>query len=388
MNRRRLIKAEHAPMPLLPGGLDDSGRPALSPDICGGISPLAGADPDPVADSIVTDPSREVRVGVIRCDTHAFWYAHFFDVPDPTAMRIGHRCNHYYFFQHDNPEVQRFEAVPGMKITRVYDEGDSNAAEQLRLALGGRPKVCRSLEEVSDDVDLVYLANCNSDGEDHLRYATPVLRKGVPLFLDMPFAHTLEEARGILALADRHGSVVMCGFMLRESPHFKRFRARFPDIAPVRRLVVPNHGPSLENLTSALTITQVLLGDGCVWVQSSGDTPLNLLRLHYDGPNGSTEAIVANASHPFPDRHMTSSNYHHCGWTASAYGDGGAVHSPRVDDYMFMYGGIRLAKMAKYMALTRKTPITRKSMLELMRVVEAARLSHGTGQPVNLADVD
>ena len=125
-----------------------------------------------------------------------------------------------------------------------------------------------------------------------------------------------------------------------------------------------------------------------MWVQSSGDTPLNLLRLHYDGPNGSTEAIVANASHPFPDRHMTSSNYHHCGWTASAYGDGGAVHSPRVDDYMFMYGGIRLAKMAKYMALTRKTPIARKSMLELMRMVEAARLSHGTGQPVNLADVD
>ena len=388
MDRRRLMKAEDAPMPLLPGGLEDSGRPTLSPDICGGISPLAGADPDPVADSIVNDPSREVRVGVIRCDTHAFWYAHFFAVPDPTAMRIGHRCNHYYFFQHDNPEVQRFEAVPGMKITRVYDEGDSNAAEQLRLALGGRPKVCRSLEEVSDDVDLVYLANCNSDGEDHLRYATPVLRKGVPLFLDMPFAHTLAEAREILALADRHDSGVMCGCMLRESPHFKRFRARFPDIAPGRRLVVPNHGPSLENLTSALTITQVLLGDGCVWVQSSGDTPLNLLRLHYDGPNGSTEAIVANASHPFPDRHMTSSNYHHCGWTASAYGDGGAVHSPRVDDYMFMYGGIRLAKMAKYMALTRKTPIARKSMLELMRMVEAARLSHGTGQPVNLADVD
>ena len=88
----------------------------------------------------------------------------------------------------------------------------------------------------------------------------------------------------------------MCGFMLRESPHFRRFGARFPDIAPVRRLVVPNFGPSLENLSCGITITQLLLGDGCEWVQSSGDKPLNLVRLHYEGPDGGTDAIVANAS--------------------------------------------------------------------------------------------
>jgi predicted dehydrogenase len=326
-------------------------------------------------------------VGVIRCDTHAFWYAHFFDTPDPPGMRAGHRCNHYYFYRCDDPATPRFEPVPGMRISRVYDEQDIGAAERLRGALGGRPKVCQSLEEVSDGVDLVYLANCNTDGEDHLRYATPALRKGVPLFLDMPFAYTLAEAREILALANRHDSVVMCGFMLGQSPHFRRFRARFADIAPVRRLVVPNHGPILENLTAALTITQLILGDGCEWVQSSGDTPHDLVRLHYDRPDGGTEAIVANARHPARGQRMTSTNYHHCGWTASAYGDGGAVHSPRVDDYSFTYGGDRMARMAKYMALTRKAPILRESMLELMKMVEATRQSHATGRPVALADV-
>ena len=89
-------------------------------------------------------------MGVIRCDTHAFWYAHFFDTPDADGMRAAHRGIHYYFYRCDDPASRRFEPVPGMRITRVYDEGDVGAAERLKTALGGRPRVCRSLEEVSD----------------------------------------------------------------------------------------------------------------------------------------------------------------------------------------------------------------------------------------------
>ena len=332
----------------------------------------------------MTLKSGTIRVGVIHCDTHAFWYAHYFDRPDAALMRKNHRGCHYYFYTPDAPGTLRVRPARGMRITRVFDEKNPDRAEALAETLSGRPRICETLGEVSDEVDLVYVANCNGDGKDHVRFAAPGLKKGVPLFCDMPFGYTLEEARRIVGLARAHQTAVLCGFMLRESPHFKRFRRRFADIAPVARLVVPIFGPTLENACCGLTIAQCIMGDGCEWVESGGQGPYDLLRMHYPGPARGTEVFVVNDSPPVPGRRAYSSTYHHCGYTVSAYGASGATHSRRVDDYVFMDGGRRLAVLAKRMAQTRKPPVAYESLLELMEMIEAARLAHKTGKRVTL----
>lgn len=338
--------------------------------------------------------SDKIRVGIIRCDTHGYWYAHFFEKPDPDLMRKHHRGCHYYFHRNDDPGKLRYNSIPGMVITKVFDEKDRKdeevreKAEGLSKVYHGRPKVCDSYEEVSDDVDLVYIADCSYEGKDHLKFAAPGLKKGVPHFVDKPFAFTLKDAKEMIALAKKHNTAVMCASLMRFSPYMQRFRQRFADIAPVSRLLVPAGGPGLNSVFHGLSAVQNIMGEGCEWVESMGSNLYDVLCLHYPTQDGGLDAIVFNARGIVPDRIIYPSFYHHCAYTVYAYGAGGAVYSPQVDDYLFLEGGIRIVKMAKKMAQTKKPPINYDSMLELMKMIEAARLAHNKGKRVKLKDVE
>ena len=103
----------------------------------------------------------KIRLGIIRCDTHGYWYSLLFDKCDPDIMIKNHRGCHYYFYRWDEPRRPRKWVVPGFTITKVYDEEKREFAERLSEAFYGRPKVCDTFEEVSDDVDLIYIADCN-----------------------------------------------------------------------------------------------------------------------------------------------------------------------------------------------------------------------------------
>jgi len=333
--------------------------------------------------------SKKVRVGIVRCDTHAFWYAHIFQRPDPVAMRKHHRGCHYYFYKPDNPMELRRPPVPGMEVTRIFDEDDPSLAESLAEALGGRAKVCRRLDEVSDGVDLVYIADCNFEGKDHLRYATPGLKKGVPHFVDKPLAHTLGEARKIIQLAERHNTAVMCASLLRYNPRLLRFARQLADIAPVRRVDVPGNGPSLAGVYHAVAAAKAVMGYGCEWVDSMGAQPFDVMRLHFPGPGEGTEVFLFNAKGPVRRRTWTAATYHHCEvfGMVSAYGEGGAAHAPRIGDYEYPEGGYLIGRMAKRLALTRRPPIDYAEILEHMEIIEAARLAHNRGRRVSLRSV-
>ncbi len=333
--------------------------------------------------------SNKLRVGVIRCDTHAYWYAHLFQKPDPVAMRKNHRGCHYYFHKRDNPLELRRPPVPGMAFTRIYDEENPAAAERLSEVLGGKAKVCRRLGEVSDDVDLVYVADCNFEGKDHLRYATPGLKKGVPHFVDKPFAYTLRDARKIIELARKHRTAVMCASLLRYNPLLLRFGRRLADIAPVARVDVPGYGSGLAGLYHAVATAKAVMGYGCEWVESMGADLFDIMRLHYPGPEGGTEVFLFNGKGPVSKREWLSSTYHHCELfgLVSAYGANGSAHAPRIGDYEYPLGGYDVVRMAKRLALTRKPVIDYSEMLEHMEIIEAARRAHNKGRRVTLQSV-
>tara|TARA_B100000809_G_scaffold249514_1_gene280957 strand:- start:1033 stop:2109 length:1077 start_codon:yes stop_codon:yes gene_type:complete len=339
-------------------------------------------------DKTMTNSKDKVRIGIIRCDTHAFWYAHLFERPDPELMRLNHRGCHYYFHEPDNPCQERFAPPAAMAITRVFDPVDPAAAKTLSETFGGRPRVCDSVDEASDDVDLVYVADCDYGGEDHLELARPGLTKGVPHFIDKPFAHTLADARAMIALAQAHDTVLMCASLMSYSPHLERFRGRFADIAPVRSVVVYG-GWRLAILYHVISLIQNVMGPGCEWVECMGPDDLNVIRLHYPNGDGGTDAIILNSIDKWPGRHdhESAANVQHCRMDASAYGDGGAIHSPRVGDYLVPYAGLRIVQMADRMARSGVAPIPYAEMLEPMAIIEAARLGRRAGRRVALEEV-
>jgi len=340
----------------------------------------------------MTSKLDKIRVGIIRCDTHGYFYASFFQKPDPELYRKAHRGCHYYHYRWDDPLQRRLGSVPGFIITNIWDENRA-LAEGLSEAYRGKPRVCDSYEEVSDDVDLVYIAASCYEGKMHLTYATPGLEKGVPHFVDKPFAFTLKDARRMIELAKKYNTAVMTASLLRYSPFLRRFKMQLKDIAPVGSLLVPcAHGPNLAALYHGLSIVQCLLDEHCESVESMGPNLYDVLRLHYPNRTGGTHATLFNAVGQVPGRKGIAvkgyaHDYDHCVFWASAYGAGGSAHSPRVDDYHFIYGAPAIVKMAKRMAQTKKPPIPYESILELTEMIEAARLAHNRGKRVALKDL-
>jgi len=340
----------------------------------------------------MTRETKKIRVGIIRADTHGFWYAHLFEKPDPRMMRKNHRGCHYYFYKRGDPEELRFPPVPGMTIAAVYDEEHPEEAAKLAEAMGGKARVCRRLDEVSDDVDLVYIADCSFEGKDHLRYATPGLKKGVPHFVDKPFAYTLKDALKMIALAQANNTAVMCASLLRYSPRLERFGKRLADVAPVRRVEIPGCGSSLAAVYHTVSAAQNVMTAGgygrCQWVECVGAEPFDVMRLHYPAREGGTDVFLFNAMGHVPGRIVYSSTYHHCEvFLPSAYGDEGSMHSPRVGDYEYPVAGRKIVALAKKMAVTKRPPIDYATMLEPLQIIEAARVAQRTGTRVTIEPI-
>ena len=114
-----------------------------------------------------------IKVGIIRCDTHGVYYGPLMAPHDPLKLRTPvpveadppyswqNGATHYYFYQFcADPTLLTVEAVDGFEIVKVWDV-DRASAEQFADLLDSRPRVCNSFAEVSDDVDLVFIADCN-----------------------------------------------------------------------------------------------------------------------------------------------------------------------------------------------------------------------------------
>ncbi|MEX0612733.1 MAG: hypothetical protein WD229_11500, partial [Pirellulales bacterium] len=115
-----------------------------------------------------------IRVGLIRCDTHGMWFGPQMQEHDPVLLerplcfdddRAGKyswmtRGCHYFFYTHYSaPRRMTAKRVEGFEIVKLWDD-DRDVAELASQVFLGKPMVCDSFEEVSDGVDLVFIADC------------------------------------------------------------------------------------------------------------------------------------------------------------------------------------------------------------------------------------
>lgn len=334
----------------------------------------------------------KIRVGMIRCDVHGCWYGLLFQPADERlALEHFPQCHYYFYYRHE----LKFGMMPEFELTKVYDpfpphvgitraEDDSRSnAELLSDVFLGKPEVCETLEEASDDVDLVFIADCAEEGKDHLDLATPGLKKGVPTFVDKPFACTLADARAMVSLAGANSAPLLSASMLRVHPAIARFRSRFSEIEPVGEGFVKGVGFSgLGSVIHGLSLALGVFGDGVEWVDCMGRIPLEVLRMHYPSrddrlPHGIDVVVLSG--------HMIGPN---CGFQATAYGQRtDSITTPWLNDYNYPLSGQVIMNHCREMVRTRQPQIAYESMLEPLRVVEAGRLSQEQGKLVYLKDL-
>lgn len=331
-----------------------------------------------------------IRVGLINCDTHGMYFGALMDkhnaerLVDPMQRQTGGRYSwqtggvHFYFYTHYADRYRMtVPRVLGFKIVKVWDKY-RDAAEMLSEIFDLKPQVCQNVEEVSEDVDLVFIADCNGDGSDHLEISIPGLTKGIPTFIDKPFAYTVEDAKKIIETAENNDCPVMSLSILSMVSQAEYFHNRLKEIAPVEFGTVKGHGGSLAGIIHTISLGQKIFGGGVKAVECMGQFECGHILLDYgDNPSRPKTGVMLNCD---------SGGSWHSSLYSSAYSVKGQIHSSQIGDFEFPLGAVEILKMVKKMVKTNKPPFDYNLMIENIAVAQAARDSQKQHKKIYLSD--
>ena len=324
-----------------------------------------------------------IRVGLIRCDLHGMYYAALMAKHDPIALRDdkisrGHAAYYYFYTDYRDPVKMTVPNVSGFQITKVWDK-NPQAAEVMRNIWHDKPEVCTTLEEVSDDVDLVFIADCNGDGSDHLELSSPGISKGVPTFIDKPLAYDAADAGRIIDLSKKYGTPILSRSMLSEVPATLHFRNRLEGLGQAEFGIIKGGGGVMAGHVHAISLALRVFGGGVRYVECMGQSELAYMHLDYDGQaDRCTDGVVINCA---------SGGSPHCAMYASAYSKEGVVHSAPIGDFVFPYGAGSILNQVKEMVINGELVIPYEEMLEAIAIATAGRLAQKERRRVAVAEV-
>lgn len=212
----------------------------------------------------MSDP-REIRIGIIGCDTsHAIEFTARLNDAGHSGHVAGARV-----------VVARPTVSPDMPWSQTRAAG---FVEDLQTRHG--VEMVGSIEALLERCDAVLL--CSLDGRAHPEQVAPVLRAGLPVFLDKPVAGSLTEAERIYELAAETGTPLFSGSALRWYPGIQSLVEA--DAGVVRGAV--SYGPALIEPTHpdlffyGIHPTEALftvLGTGCQNVQRTTTRHLSVV---------------------------------------------------------------------------------------------------------------
>lgn len=335
----------------------------------------------------------KIRVGLIRCDTHGLWFGpqmmdhdprvleHATDDPDlmnyETWLRRG---VHYFFYTHYSaPERMTAPRVEGFEITRLWDQ-NRKAAEAASRVFYGKPKVCDAFEQVSDDVDLVFIANCNGDGSDSVELSRPGLEKGVATFVDKPFADNVQHARQILDLAARRSVPLLSLSILQTNPSAARFKRRLEEVGRVSFGTVTCHSTHPAALIHAISIVHHVFGTGVQAVRAVTAPQHTALHLDFGAREDRPEHGVVI--------HCGVAGFRFTEMFATAYGPEGAIQGRCLNDFDASEGSAIILQQCRDMVRMRKPNPLFDEMVQGIAVMQACRQAEASaGQDVKVPKV-
>lgn len=325
-----------------------------------------------------------IRIGMInahddpRGNCHAYYYAGLMGGYDPLVYRddpmgSGHTCYFYFYQKHNAPTQITVPTVDGFRIAKLWDRHREQAENQARIFAEHETVVADTPEEACEDVDLVFVPDSVGDGSDHLRLAEPALRKGLPTFVDKPFAAEYADAKRMIDLAHEHGAPIFTRSMLQVVPQSIHFKSRFAELG------APEFATMKGSYFHSICLAQFLFGLGVEGVEVMGPTPLAYIRLDYgEQADKPRDGVMI---------HCLSGGRPHCSMYASAYSAKGVIHSPAIGDFEFPWGAARILEQIKETVATRRSPLSDEAMLENVAVLTAARRSQEEKRRVAVAEI-
>ena len=156
-----------------------------------------------------------LKIGVLACNR----YVHTRDIWGPLMQPEA-------LIQPDPTKTR----MTGMVITHVWDVDPEGAGAFARTYHS--VEVVDGYDDMVGKVDGVILDDFDSCL--HFKHlARPYLEAGTPMFINRPFALSLEDAREIIDLARAHDAPIMSGSSYEFAPEVASIKERIASIAPL-----------------------------------------------------------------------------------------------------------------------------------------------------------
>lgn len=367
--------------------------------------------------------SRKYRIAMllleraVRPECHGWHYAAFMDECKPMVMFEGYPENYFWFTNGDRPNKFFYiNNVEGFKITKIWDIQSRKRAEDLARLFVSPPQVCETIEETYQDVDAVFLADGGGDGSLHLPVVKRFLERGIPAFIDKPFAHDYEDAKAIVQSARSTGTPFFTASILSHVNEVRNFKNRWAEIPPPGLGIVRGYGAQLGGIIHGFALAQAVFGTGVDWVECLGEgpeengdgeahrirnrpaketnsdifwhpekirsdgkswqvggLPLEIVRMHY-AENDLQVLLVNTLHHTFdwftvevwgrePEGSLLERRNYRRKW----------LRSEEIGDPEYLHGTVNILRLFKQMLDTGQPPVAYDVSLELIATVEAAR---------------
>ncbi len=145
-----------------------------------------------------------------------------------------------------------YQRMPNVNLAAVMDtntESGSQVAQECD---------CRFVQNLGDLLDSVDAVSIVVPTSLHREIAEPFLERGVPVLLEKPVAHTLEDARAIVELANRSKTLLQIGHLERFNAGVVRLAAELdrPRFMEVHRL-----GEFVARATDVDVVTDLMIHD-------------------------------------------------------------------------------------------------------------------------------
>ncbi len=245
--------------------------------------------------------------------------------------------------------------IEGARITRLWDPDRERAERMARVY--EIETVCDSPEELAEDVDAGIIGE---DARfDKLPYAQPFLERGLPSYLDKPLALRADEAREIVAVAERHGAPLLSCSGWRFSDGAEYLRAQMSATGGAELLIGVVSMSSFDVYAiHPVEMALGLMGAEVAGVANVGEEGRDVARLRWEDGR---QAVL----HMY-DRSIKGGRrfliYGPDGHAETA--DLGEIHPPLLEAFLEM-------------CRTRVSPVPAGEMVEAVAIVEAIKRTRG-----------
>ncbi len=260
---------------------------------------------------------------------------------------------------------------PDTKITQYYDADPAIAAKFTEAFPG--VQVAKSVEEMVEQVDAVWLGDASGFGDDHFDLVAPGLKKGLPTFCDKPIGETPAGTRKILEFAKQHNAPIMSSSLFRhewgaEAALRKRDSGEF---GPIQYVIASVQGGFSES-------GWMVYGQHPAW------TVMTLMGPGVEAVSMYARENTCHALVTYPDRMPAeiwfgrpNSTWEYC-HTEVHFQKQRFEYTASIENdfwYGHHYEMFRMAATFREMVKTRREPIPHQEILEVTAIVHAAAKS-------------